>query len=297
MLLVNQSQAVLLLRWAHGQPIVAPQAPSRPARTTPPSRALASAHRAYRNGDFAQAKRLYRRALEADPTDPDALQGLAASFVRPGDHAAAVRTYRLAAQVMPNSAPVHVGLGRALLAQGDQQGARVALRRALSLDARNADARRTLASLDAPTRTAVQMRRAPVGRAQAPVDRTQGLRQAARTHFAAQRFDDAIRTYRQLSELNPSDASTHAGLGGSHLAAGDAVASFAAYRRATELAPQDARYRAALGASAEAAGLSDAAEAAYRHALTLDPANRAAQTGLSRLARGSTSTPTVAQAA
>lgn len=110
-----------------------------------------------------------------------------------------------------------------------------------------------------------------------------GLRQQARAHFAARRYDDAASAYEQAARMRPRDAATWAGLGAARLAGGDARAAMDAYRHALEIDPRNARYHVSMGRALVVAGDRTRARQAFSHALMLDPNNREARQQLDRL--------------
>jgi Tfp pilus assembly protein PilF len=65
---------------------------------------------ALRRGDLASARRSYESALAADPTNVDALLGLATVFARAGERATATRNYRRALELDPKNASALAGL-------------------------------------------------------------------------------------------------------------------------------------------------------------------------------------------
>ena len=212
---ISAEASVPFLRWAHGQPVVeAPRGPSV-------QELLAQATQHYRANRFADAARAYEQAALAEPTSLPAQQGLAVSRFRAGDARGAVDAYRVAARLSPRSAPIQVGLARALVQAGDRDGAVQAYRLALTLEPGRRDATTELAALAPP--------RAPAPPA-APSEAE--LRAQARQLFAARRFGEAERIYRQLAQMAPNDAGVHAGLGACLLGMGRAADAVTAYRRA-----------------------------------------------------------------
>jgi serine/threonine protein kinase len=113
--------------------------------------------------------------------------------------------------------------------------------------------------------------------AQSPFD---ALREAARGHFAAGRFREAVAAYERAATLNPSHAGTFAGLGACHMKLNNARGAVVAYERAVQLQPTSAPFFAALGRAHLQAGNRTAARAAFQRALSLDPNNGAARQGM-----------------
>lgn len=254
--------AVPFLRWSHGQPVR--EAPRPPPR--PPSRddlmAQASAH--FRANRFAEAAQSYEAAASLDPAFVPAHQGLGVARMRMGNIRGAADAFRAAARLDPRSASIQVGLARALAQSGDREGAIGAYRMALSIEPGRADAQRELASLN-------------------PGPDLSSVRNEARAHFQAQRFVEAERAYRRLTQLAPNDGGAHAGLGASLFALGLAPEAAAEYRRATEIDPRNAGFFAGLGAAHERARDLSAARAAYERALALNPSQPGALAGMARI--------------
>lgn len=119
---------------------------------------------------------------------------------------------------------------------------------------------------------------APAG--QSPFD---ALREAARGHFAAGRFREAVAAYERAATLNPSHAGTFAGLGACHMKLNNARGAVVAYERAVQLQPTSAPFFSALGRAHLQAGNRTAARAAFQRALTLDPNNGAARQGMEQV--------------
>lgn len=139
-----------------------------------------------------------------------------------------------------------------------------------------------------PENTARTERRSSTPRPQAAPAPASGqsadeLRTLARAEFQARRYKEAARYYQQAAAKAPSDAGTHAGLGASLLAAGEAKPAIAAYQRAIQLAPTQSGFHAALGRAYFQLGDNARAIASYRKAIELDPNNGVARAALARL--------------
>ncbi|HEX8502694.1 MAG TPA: aspartyl protease family protein [Pyrinomonadaceae bacterium] len=96
--------------------LAAGAAPAAPASNT---KALARAERAARDGDFAEAEKLYRDILAKEPRDTPARLGLSHALLKQRRH---LEAFDHAARVIarePESARAHALLGSALLGSGD----------------------------------------------------------------------------------------------------------------------------------------------------------------------------------
>ena len=82
---------------------------------------------------------MYRKSLELDPESPSAHYNLAASLARSGEFAEAERHFRVALEKKPNT-QTFTGLGITLWEQGRPDEAIVSLRKAIDADPKNAAA-------------------------------------------------------------------------------------------------------------------------------------------------------------
>jgi len=100
---------------------------------------LAEADRAHLAKNHAEAIRLYRRALDADPTLFDAWYGLASASASVSEFGDAIAVYRRALALRPDDVGLHVNLASALFALGHVTDAVGNYRRAAT--ARDAETR------------------------------------------------------------------------------------------------------------------------------------------------------------
>lgn len=106
----------------------------------PASPLLAEARAAHGGGRLGEAEALYWKALQADPSRPEALCGLAQLALEVERPAEARRLAEAALKIDARSASALVLLGSAALRQGDAAAAVEVLRRAVSLAPRNGEA-------------------------------------------------------------------------------------------------------------------------------------------------------------
>jgi Flp pilus assembly protein TadD len=95
-------------------------------------------------GNLVGAERHYTRALERDPRENHAMEGMARVMIARGDGAAAIHWAEEAIARRARRSSYHVLLGDARQVAGDAEGARAAWRAALELDPEDRDARRRL---------------------------------------------------------------------------------------------------------------------------------------------------------
>lgn len=99
-----------------------------------------------RRGETDRAIARYRRSLEIEPDNAEALFNLGRVLIDDGQLAEAVRSLRRAVQVLPPAAPVHNELGRALALSGRENAALEEFKKALQIDERYAEAHINLAN-------------------------------------------------------------------------------------------------------------------------------------------------------
>jgi len=87
----------------------------------------------HRAGQFAEAERLYRQALDLNPTNTDAIHLLGMLAFQSGDLVRAAASIRQAIALHPAAASYHSNLGNVLQAQGDLDQAAASYRQALIL--------------------------------------------------------------------------------------------------------------------------------------------------------------------
>lgn len=90
--------------------------------------------RSVRGADYAQADRLYRRAVLLDPLNSSAAAGLSRVLLVQGQTAAALRFAKSAVSVEPHDAELHVLLGDVLEKTGDTEGAKAEWKVAYEID-------------------------------------------------------------------------------------------------------------------------------------------------------------------
>jgi cytochrome c-type biogenesis protein CcmH/NrfG len=95
---------------------------------------------------------LFRRAIERDPSNSEALLYLAGALASAGRPNEALPYFERALEADPSSTMALNGLGLTRLGAGDKAGAVTAFRRSLRLDPKQEDIARTLSELTAGSR-------------------------------------------------------------------------------------------------------------------------------------------------
>ena len=110
----------------------------------------------YRQGEVEEARRLYERALEHDPNQPEARYNLANLLEDLGEIELAIAELRKVCAAAPDFADAHYNLGLMLAQLGGTAQAKQHLERYLELDAQSdwadARARRILDASSSPRR-------------------------------------------------------------------------------------------------------------------------------------------------
>ncbi len=198
---------------------------------------LSEAVACHQAGKLTEAEALYRRVLDREPGNADALHLLGVAAHQNGFSERAVELIGEAISRNDRVADYHNNLAEAKRALGRPAEALQHYRRALDLRPGDPETHTNLAN--------------------ALLD----LGQA----------DAAAVEYRLVLGQHPDFAAAHYNLGNALARAGQFDAAVAAYRQAVALRPEVVDFHNNLGHALDAVGESDAALAAYRRALDLDP--------------------------
>ncbi len=233
----------------------------------------------HRDGNLAQAERLYRDILAMDPRHADSLNllGVVASMTK--RHAVAVDLIGQAIAIDGGIAAYHVNLGTALKARGAPAEAADCFRRAIVLDAGAFDAHynlaNTLRELGRLDESIVSYRKA--------IDLRPGIPEAHNNLGGVLKelghFEEAAGCFRRALDRKPAYSIAHNNLGAALRVLGRAPEAIVHYRRAIELTPDYADVYANLGLALYEAGKVDEALAAYRRCLVIDPDHGLARCG------------------
>jgi protein O-GlcNAc transferase len=277
-------------------------------------RMIALALRHHQSGQLGEAEQIYRRILQSDPRNADALHllgviafqmgrletaadliaraialndghsgfhnNLANVLKAQGKFSDAERSYLRALSLKPDQADAHYNLGITLQAQGKLQDAAASYRRALAVHPGFADAHNNLGN---------------VLRSQGEIQGAEGCyRQALRLRanypeaqinigniLSAQgKLDEGMVLFRQVLTANPGNAEAHYNLGLAFLDKGMVDEAAESFRSATEHKAGYLQAHMALANTLRELGKSKQAMECYRRALTSDPDQPAARLGL-----------------
>ncbi|HEY2890820.1 MAG TPA: tetratricopeptide repeat protein [Dongiaceae bacterium] len=212
------------------------------------STGLEAAIALHKAGKLAEAERLYRAHLAAEPRAALALSNLGHILQERGEHEAAVELYERAIALKPRFAAAHAYRGNALAALGRTSEAREALDRAIALDPKSVEGPAGLAALrqrQGDVQDAVRYWQRALEAAPARNDVRQNLALAL---SEAGDPDQAVAVMQPVMKAEPSSPVAHSNLAAVFSRAGQFEQAIAAGRRATLLGPEnaDAHYNLAV---------------------------------------------------
>lgn len=268
---------------------------------------LAEGLRHHQNGDLAKAGELYRKALDIEPNNPDALNLMGVLMTQAGQFDTAVSVLEIAAQNAPDFAPIHVNLGNAYQAAGRLDDAIQAFTTAKMADISVTEAHLNLASAliqaghtdEALESLDIVIKLAPnapegynfKGNALAELGRLDEAVAAYKTAtekktdffegwvnlgqaLAQQnRHDDAIVAFDTALKMQPDHGGLWAAWSGAMIAAGRSGEAETRIIEAITANPKKAQLHHALGVIRVMSGMAEAAIGPLQGALALEPAN------------------------
>lgn len=238
----------------------------------PSQAALAAGLAQHRNGDLAAAAAYYRRALEAAPDHPYALNLLGLIEYQSGRHELAGVLAERAIARYPAEGRFHVNLANIRKAEGRLDAAEAGYRAAISRNPSLAEAHNGLGILLRERRRfdeAIEALRS--GLAVAGEGRLELALNLGVVLTDAGRHGEAIQVLQEFVRARPADHEAHYNLGNALAAAGAFSGAADAFGEAVALRPSFVQAWYNLGNAHAARGkLHDAADA-YRAAVGLDP--------------------------
>ncbi len=197
-------------------------------------------------GKFSEAEAIYRKVLQVEPDNAQALYLLGRLGAQAGQYEAAVALLTRAVALHPTQAPWQLSLGEAYARWGKPEEAAAAFSQAIALDPSLA---------------------------------------AAHTHMGIMRYGqgrltDAEQCFSQVVRLSPQDTQARANLGRALFDQGKQTEALDQFRQAARLAPNDPSAQFNLGTVLQSAGHFEEARAAFEQALAHDPNNAQAHNNL-----------------
>ncbi len=225
---------------------------------TPPDtsrQTLLQAVQLHRDGDLAQAERLYLAILEAEPQQPDALHNLGVLELHSARPQHALRRLLAALQANPSQPQYWLSCADALTRLGDAAG----LQQLMEAARQQGASAELLSALQARQR----------GAAEVPAEREL---EALLALYQQGRYDQAEPLARDLVRDHPRHAAAWKLLAALQRQRGRPLEALATLQHAAMLAPGDAEVHGNLGNALRSLGRLEEAVASYRQALQLQPA-------------------------
>jgi protein O-GlcNAc transferase len=228
----------------------------------------------------SQAAGNARRALEAADAAlaiaPDTAKALGArgqALASLGDPAAARAAFAAGVRVAPRDAVAQHNFGVFLRDQGEFEPAIERLRSALQLDATLTAAHEALVGTLVDAGRSDEALRHGRLVAEAHPDTAAALATLGAAHFAQDRIEESVETYRRAVAVTGAKSSTFLGYGNALMSAGNEALATKQFERALELDPQNARARFSLAMSHlrsiyDDVGQMEASRRAFARALT-----------------------------
>jgi len=244
--------------------------------------ALMMARGFFDTGNWRQAEQYYRRVLETDPHNGEALDRLGRMSLQGNDPAAAAEWLQKAAELGTCDATLysHLGVARAKLKQFDE--AIACFQRAVEIDPRSAEAHynwgNALSALARPEEAIEQFRAAAASMPDSP-DIHYNMANACRD---LGRLNDAVAGYRQAIRLRPDHFKAYNNLGNVLREQGKLGEAVETYKAVLAMRPDYAQGHHNLGVTFLAQKSTDEAIAHFREALRLKPDLVAAQSSLGK---------------
>jgi tetratricopeptide (TPR) repeat protein len=270
-----------------------------------PAHELTAAVEHHQSGRLDRAEAVYRKVLQRDPSNVDALHLLGLAALNRGNPERAIQLIGRALAIAPNLAEAYINLGNAqrvaghgasavasyrraiglkpdlwdahnnlaltLGEQGDFAGALTHAERARELNSDHPDVLSNLASTLRALGNLATAETIAQRAAQLAPDRADLHLNLANVLADLHRFDEATASYRRAIELTPRFAAAHYGLGRASYVAGDMQAAVKAYRAALALDGDQAVIWNDLGRAMRALGQFEEAITAFQRALVIRP--------------------------
>jgi tetratricopeptide (TPR) repeat protein len=231
----------------------------------------ASAVARHQAGELAEAERVYRQVLSAQPDHAEAMNLLGTVVFSLGRRREAVSLIGGAVQLAPDCAEFHFNLANALRQTGQLEQAISGFEAAVKLRPDFVHAVTSLGqALGEAGRTAEAVAAFEKAAALRP-DLAEAQNNYGNALCDAGRCEQAFGPLRKAIELNPNLSGAHSNLGNAHFRLGQLEEAVAAYRRAVELEPKGVRYLNNLSVALRGLRQYDESIACCRWALEVEP--------------------------
>jgi tetratricopeptide (TPR) repeat protein len=243
---------------------------------------LTNARGYYVAGNWQEAVQWYRRVLQADPKNAEALERLGQMALQSDDLATAVEWLQKAVELGSRDPALysHLGVAHARLKQFDE--AIACFQQAVQLDPRSAEAHynwgNALSSIGRPEEAIEKFRTAAASMPDSP-EIHYNMANACRD---LGRLNDAVAEYRQALRLRPSHIKAYNNLGNVLREQGKLAEAVETYNAVLAIRPDYAQGRHNLGVTLLAQHRIDEAIVQFQEALRLKPDLVAARTSLGK---------------
>jgi tetratricopeptide (TPR) repeat protein len=233
-----------------------------------------------RQGRFANAERLLRKAVALEPLRANFANSLGNLLKSRGLLDEAGATYRQAIALQPDFANTHNNLGELRLRQGRLEEAADACFKALEINPNFASAYnnlgRALNNMGQLDEAKAAFRRAAVIRP----DFAEAYNHLGHVLRAQNELSEALEVFEHATQLRPELADSHRNLGVTLLAAGETERGIQSLEHARDLRPQHVPTLLDLGVAYHIAGRPKFAAQSYRRVIAIDPAHADAHLNL-----------------
>lgn len=222
-------------------------------------------------GRLDDAASIYRRALELDPDNVDALHLLGVVSLQTGNHPEAVDLFTTALRLKPDFAEAHCNLGAAYYGLGQLDEAASSYHRALALNPTYPEAHYNLGNVLQDQdewdpaiccyRKAIEFK----------PDYFEAQNNLGMTFQKRGKFTEALCCFETAISLRPGDCGGYINRGNTHVLLGQAKVAVESFRHALEIDPDSGQAHNDLGNALKALGQLDEAEACYRRAIEIIP--------------------------
>ena len=221
----------------------------------------------HKSGQFQKAEHQYRRVLETDPNQPDALHLLGVVAYQTGNFDQAVHLIKKAIRKNPENPFYYNALGAVFNAQDQHAEALSSYQGALKLDPNYADAHYNIGNIHQKQEVldqAISSYQRALEIDSNHVDAWYNMGNALKTQG---KTEQAIESYQQVIERNPGHSNAYNNIGHAFKVLGKLDIAITCYQKALETNPHNAEAVVNMGSALQDLGQFEAARDSYTKAL------------------------------
>ncbi len=249
--------------------------PQKPTARLHPDSLNVLAETSIQEEDYSEALRLYKTALDLDPTHMPSLRGLAAMLEKTRDPASARHYYTMLSKSADSTPEDYLALARTSLVLSDEAGTLEALESAAARFPGRSDIQYELGTFYRKLRKIPEARTHLRKAIELESRNKDALRALGEIDFENENYKEARRTYEQYHALNPTDFLCNLRLAFIYFQEDAFDEALPHYRKAIQATPKSIDARVGLAKTLEKLGRKEAATRAYAKALDIDPNNPA----------------------